>query len=70
MSGRLHDAARTWQRTPTASLEDAGFEALECSVVAEVAIAVWQGSITRWFDDDASLADHLQASFAALTPRS
>lgn len=67
LRGRLHDAVHTWQHVLTRALIDAGHAPLDCAVAAEAAIAVWQGSITRWLDDDsASLADHLTASFEAL----
>ncbi|MDE0776400.1 MAG: TetR family transcriptional regulator [Nocardioides sp.] len=67
LRGRLYDVVHTWQRTLAAALVDAGVGALAAEVSAEAAIAVWQGSITRWLaDDSGSLADCLSAAFAAL----
>lgn len=67
LRGRLYDVVHTWQRTLAAALVDAGVGALAAEVSAEAAIAVWQGSITRWLaDDSGSLADSLSAAFAAL----
>jgi AcrR family transcriptional regulator len=69
LRGRLYDVVHTWQRTLAAALVEAGFGSLEAEVTAEAAIAVWQGSITRWLGEDAgSLAGHLESAFAALTP--
>ncbi|MEN8675540.1 TetR family transcriptional regulator [Nocardioides sp.] len=67
LRGRLYDVVHTWQRTLAAALVDAGVGSLAAEVSAEAAIAVWQGSITRWLaDDSGSLADCLSAAFAAL----
>ncbi|CAN5449043.1 TetR family transcriptional regulator [soil metagenome] len=65
LRGRLYDVVHTWQRTLAAALVDASVPEFDAEVTAEVAIAVWQGSITRWLADDSSaLREQLLAGFA------
>jgi TetR/AcrR family transcriptional regulator, regulator of mycofactocin system len=67
LRGRLYDVVHTWQRTLASALVGAGVPGLEAEVTAEAAIAVWQGSITRWLGaDGASLDEQLVVAFAAL----
>ena len=70
LRGRLYDVVHTWQRTladALAEVDDDAETALAGEVAAQVAIAIWQGAITRWLaDDEATLEEHLTSAFAAL----